>query len=444
MGFRKHVMETREPLAIHEDMDAALVTVRQPCGRRRRDLERLGDLPAARRRRPGDRRRSRSRTSTTSTPSAPSDQQLLSTIAGSLGVALENAQLIHETRQRVAELGTVNSVGQALATQLDLDELIHLVGERVRETFDADIAYVALHDEAADVIEFPYNWELGEHISRAADAVRRGPDLADHRVGRAAPRGQRRHRRRPAGRRHPVEVLPRRPDLGPRPGDRRDQRPEHTRGRAIRRGRHAPARDARRQRRRGDPERAPLRRDRSPEGVLRVARRHQPGRGDRDGCRGNRDRLEPGRRRAVRLLAGGGDRAPDRRPRVRRGASPRGPRDHRGGRGERACASNHPAHPQGRHAGRRRADARPAHRRRRARGLPRHLPRHHRAPAGARGGRGGDAGEERVPGDDEPRDPDADERRDRHDRPAARHRADAGAAGVRRGRALERRRARCT
>ena len=42
----------------------------------------------------------------------------------------------------------MNSVGQALASQLDLDALIDLVGERVRETFDADIAYVALHDEA--------------------------------------------------------------------------------------------------------------------------------------------------------------------------------------------------------------------------------------------------------------------------------------------------------
>ena len=67
------------------------------------------------------------------------------------------------------------------------------------------------------------------------------------------------------------------------------------------------------------------------------------------------------------------------------------------------------------------------------------LPR--RARAGARGGRGGDPGEERLPRHDEPRDPDADERRDRDDRPAARNRADAGAAGARRGRPLERRRA---
>jgi PAS domain S-box-containing protein len=90
------------------------------------------------------------------------DQRLLSTLAGSLSVALENARLVHETRQRVSELATVNSVGQALSSQLDLDALIELVGEQVRETFDADIAYVALRDEASGQIEFPYYYETGE------------------------------------------------------------------------------------------------------------------------------------------------------------------------------------------------------------------------------------------------------------------------------------------
>ena len=193
---------------------------------------------------------------------SPSDQQLLATIAGSLGVALENAQLIHETRQRVAELGTVNSVGQALATQLDLDALINLVGERVRETFDADIAYVALHDEAAGVIEFPYNWELGEHVIEPPMPF--GEGLTSQIIESGEPLL---HNAAAADDRPvvgtPCEVLPRRPDLGRRPRDRRDQRPEHARGRALRRGRHPPARDARRKRGRGDPERAPLRRDRA-------------------------------------------------------------------------------------------------------------------------------------------------------------------------------------
>ena len=77
-----------------------------------------------------------------------SDKRLLATLAGSLSVALENARLMDETQRRVAELATVNSVGQALAAHLELDALIELVGERVRETFNADIAYVALHDES--------------------------------------------------------------------------------------------------------------------------------------------------------------------------------------------------------------------------------------------------------------------------------------------------------
>jgi PAS domain S-box-containing protein len=96
-----------------------------------------------------------------------SDKQLLSTLAGSLSVALENARLVHETRQRVAELATVNSVGQALSSQLDLEALIELVGEQVRETFEADIAYVALHDEAAGQIEFAYYYESGERRPEA-------------------------------------------------------------------------------------------------------------------------------------------------------------------------------------------------------------------------------------------------------------------------------------
>jgi PAS domain S-box-containing protein len=161
MGFRRHVMDTREPLAIHENMDSALVQYGNPVaivgeaskgsaifqplvvGSRATGVISIQNL---------DREHAFS----------ASDQQVLGTIAGSLGVALENAQLIQETRQRVAELGTVNSVGQALASQLDLDALIDLVGDRIRETFDADIAYVALHDEATGLIEFPYTWEAGE------------------------------------------------------------------------------------------------------------------------------------------------------------------------------------------------------------------------------------------------------------------------------------------
>ena len=163
IGFRKHVMDTGEPLAIYEDMAVA--------------AERYGNPPAIVGEMPKsalfvplivggrpigvisvqnlDREHAFTR----------SDQSLLVTLAGSVSVALENARLVEETRQRVTELGTVNSVGEAVATQLDLAELIELVGDRIRDTFGADIAYIALHDPAVGVIDFPYHWELGRRLT---------------------------------------------------------------------------------------------------------------------------------------------------------------------------------------------------------------------------------------------------------------------------------------
>jgi signal transduction histidine kinase/DNA-binding response OmpR family regulator len=161
IGFRKHVIETREPLAILENANAVAAQYGNPAaivgetsngsaifqplvvGGRSTGVISIQNL---------DREHAFS----------ASDQQLLATIAGSLGVALENAQLIHETRQRITELATVNSVGRALAAQLDLDTLIELVGEQMRSTFDADIVYVALRNTATDLIEFPYFVEHGE------------------------------------------------------------------------------------------------------------------------------------------------------------------------------------------------------------------------------------------------------------------------------------------
>jgi GAF domain-containing protein/DNA-binding response OmpR family regulator len=90
-----------------------------------------------------------------------SDVGLLTTLAGSLSVALENARLFEETRQRAAELAIMNSIGQALAEQLQLDALIERLGDQLQEAFSADIVYVAMHDEGSDLIEFAYYMEDG-------------------------------------------------------------------------------------------------------------------------------------------------------------------------------------------------------------------------------------------------------------------------------------------
>ena len=83
-------------------------------------------------------------------PTRDSEERLLTTLASAMGVALDNARLVEETRRRAAELTTVNEVGQAVAAQLDLNPLIELVGEKIGTTFSrADVVGVALHDPSA-------------------------------------------------------------------------------------------------------------------------------------------------------------------------------------------------------------------------------------------------------------------------------------------------------
>jgi PAS domain S-box-containing protein len=98
------------------------------------------------------------------------DVRLLTTITAGMGVALENARLFEETNrllaeteQRAAELAIVNRISRALASQLDLEALIELVGDQVRAAFEADIAYVALLDRQAGLIRFPY--QVGERYN---------------------------------------------------------------------------------------------------------------------------------------------------------------------------------------------------------------------------------------------------------------------------------------
>ena len=83
-----------------------------------------------------------------------SDQQLLETLAGSLSVALENARLVHETRQRNAELALINSVQESIAGELDEQAIYDLVGEKLREIFDAQVLDIAVYDETAGILRF--------------------------------------------------------------------------------------------------------------------------------------------------------------------------------------------------------------------------------------------------------------------------------------------------
>ncbi|MEO8511319.1 MAG: GAF domain-containing protein, partial [Chloroflexota bacterium] len=112
-----------------------------------------------------------------------SDERLLSTIASSMGVAMENARLFDETKrllteteQRNAELSMINEIGSALAKQLDLDAIIEIVGERVRKIFRAETMFIGLYEAETNLVRFPY--EIGEGTRYHTEPIELGEGLS--------------------------------------------------------------------------------------------------------------------------------------------------------------------------------------------------------------------------------------------------------------------------
>ncbi|HXQ36030.1 MAG TPA: GAF domain-containing protein, partial [Anaerolineales bacterium] len=100
-----------------------------------------------------------------------SEIRLLTTIAASLGTALENARLFDETQrlfkaeqERVAELQIINSIQQGLAAELDFQAIIDLVGDKLSEVLNAGDLGITWYDEKNNLMRYLYTYEHGERI----------------------------------------------------------------------------------------------------------------------------------------------------------------------------------------------------------------------------------------------------------------------------------------
>jgi GAF domain-containing protein/CheY-like chemotaxis protein/tetratricopeptide (TPR) repeat protein len=97
--------------------------------------------------------------------------RLLSTVAASMGVALENARLfdetqrlLKETEQRNAELAIINSVQEGLASKLDMHAIYDLVGKKIGEIFAADVVGIALYEPSVNRVQYAYLLDHGERF----------------------------------------------------------------------------------------------------------------------------------------------------------------------------------------------------------------------------------------------------------------------------------------
>jgi serine phosphatase RsbU (regulator of sigma subunit) len=93
-----------------------------------------------------------------------SDVRLMETLANSMSVALENARLFDETQQRNAELAIINSVQEGLASKLEMQGIYDLVGDKIREIFDANTVTLVTFDLDKNILHLHYIIEKGRRL----------------------------------------------------------------------------------------------------------------------------------------------------------------------------------------------------------------------------------------------------------------------------------------
>ena len=108
-----------------------------------------------------------------------SEVRLLTTIASSMGVALQSARLfdetqrlLKETEQRNAELAVINSIQQGIAGSLDFQGIVNLVGDKLREVLKSDDIGIRWFDHESREVHFLYEYEHGVRLTMPPQPLR--------------------------------------------------------------------------------------------------------------------------------------------------------------------------------------------------------------------------------------------------------------------------------
>ncbi|MEO5791224.1 MAG: GAF domain-containing protein [Gaiellaceae bacterium] len=97
------------------------------------------------------------------------DEDLVRLLGAQAAVAIENARLYEAARRWSHQLESMNEIGTALVGELELDRLLELVAERLRELLDARLVVVVLPDGDAIRVVAAAGKETGELIGLEFD-----------------------------------------------------------------------------------------------------------------------------------------------------------------------------------------------------------------------------------------------------------------------------------
>ncbi len=84
----------------------------------------------------------------------PDDQEVAELLASQAVVALDNARLFNRVKRRADELGTLNRIGRAVGSTLDLDEVLDQIIEELKRSFHVEAGSIFLLDESQSNLYF--------------------------------------------------------------------------------------------------------------------------------------------------------------------------------------------------------------------------------------------------------------------------------------------------
>jgi len=104
--------------------------------------------------------------------------RLLQTVAASLGVGLDNARnfddtqrLLKETEQRAAELAIINGIQQGMASSLDFQAIVDLVGDKLREVLHTADIGIRWLDHSRRCVHYLYEFERGVRMQLPSETI---------------------------------------------------------------------------------------------------------------------------------------------------------------------------------------------------------------------------------------------------------------------------------
>ncbi len=92
---------------------------------------------------------------------SPADQRLVALFANQLSVAMENARLFEQTRQRAEQLTVVNRIAEAVNRTMTLNSLLELIYKEISASLRFEAFFIALYDAPTDEVDFRIKVDRG-------------------------------------------------------------------------------------------------------------------------------------------------------------------------------------------------------------------------------------------------------------------------------------------